>query len=284
MKKLLGAATSDRLRKAFQSDMRVVGPALLTSFPRLFPMANAFDTCMSASRSSDGNETPFLSAIFTADHALRVWSDQDYDLASIRPTILPSDLAFELSFLAASMRAETSERAVAELDAVETPLSRKIRGARDVLGSSRDAVSQAANSMVEFIDRLLRSSFSDAEVLVWICDNIDSERQSDLVYDDRDRDIVRPTVKGRALCFISAGQPPGDSLQFYSQVAESMRSARRVLQRLKHADVASDEIPDELGDAIAAIEAAVAIIFGFAWLALDDEVRAPLLEALTQAA
>jgi hypothetical protein len=44
-------------------------------------------------------------------------------------------------------------------------LSRKIQGARDALTYSADPVSQAASSLIEMIDRLLRTAFNEAEVL-----------------------------------------------------------------------------------------------------------------------
>src|SRR5205807_1781059 len=47
---------------------------------------------------------------------------------------------------------------------INTKLARKIAGAHDALALSADGVSQAAHSLVELVDRVLRAPFSDDAV------------------------------------------------------------------------------------------------------------------------
>jgi len=260
--------------------MRVVGPALRSEIKRLLPMAHAFDLCVTVKGSDVSGPNPFLSSLLAADHALGLWADSDYDEVDFER--LPSESAIEAATMAASMRVLTSERVLAKLDEIETPLIRKIQGAREVIGVSSDGVSQAANSMIELVDRLFRTTFPDSEVLAWIDQFIDPQSQGDLTH-QRDGKIL-PTFKARALCFICAGQNPGDSLGLYLPIAAAFTWARNELQNLKHADMSGAATPKELLDAVGVVEAALEVVFRFAWLALDDEVRDPLLRALREAA
>ncbi|MGW0664861.1 hypothetical protein [Streptodolium elevatio] len=73
--------------------------------------------------------------------------------------------------LVAFFRAAVSETSAKRVARANSALVRKINGARTALDQSEDCISQAANSLIELIDRIMRESFSQAEVMAWVEDN-----------------------------------------------------------------------------------------------------------------
>lgn len=165
-----------------------------------------------------------------------------------------------------------TRRTRASLQELSRALTRKIDGARVALENSPDAVSQAANSLIELIDRLLRQSFTEAEVLLWAKENYSDWK--DLSFISRE-DRVRPTKLSQALCFAYAGQKVDQRSFFAELTALSLREARARLQKLKHSDSEDPQIIESERQsvllAMAAIEAYLHISLSITWGNLPDE-------------
>lgn len=154
----------------------------------------------------------------------------------------------------------------AKLSDLNARLAAKIAGAEDALRLSADGVSQAAHSMVELIDRILRTAFTEQAVLDWIAE---SDRcDDDLTY-------LAPsgkrssTKRGQALCFIYAGRPVEESA-VHEILAAGVVSARTQLQALKHAEKGDSADVEKVVGLIAAVEGCFALTLRVGWMSLDD--------------
>jgi hypothetical protein len=147
-------------------------------------------------------------------------------------------------------------------------LDRKLRGAKDALAFSADSTSQAANSLIEFIDRLLRNAFSEAEVMAWV--EVNYAGVPDLLYED-DRGKVRPTKRAQALCLSHGGQPVAQHSPFHLLAATALNAARRELQSIKHADEGTDDERRRVESCTVVVEAFVQFGCRLAWVALPNE-------------
>ena len=129
---------------------------------------------------------------------------------------------------------------------------------------SVDGVSQAANSLVEFIDRLLRQAFSEADVVSW--------SNTHFPGDKRMFHQGRPTARAKALCFVYAGldvpEPPS---VLHELVASGVVATRRQLEKLKHADLGTDEERQLLAAHLNGIEGFLTLVVGLGWAAVPDE-------------
>lgn len=156
-----------------------------------------------------------------------------------------------------------ASKSTAVLADLSAKLSRKIQGARDAVALSADGVSQAANSLIEFTDRLLRTAFPDAEVMNWLTtEGIELAGMLD--------QHGQPTKRARALCFVHGGgsRPENDGLGEIA--AAGLVAVRTRLQRLKHAD---DDTPEEVAEvekALTAIEGFTLYAVRVGWVGLDD--------------
>lgn len=185
------------------------------------------------------------------------------DVFTTLPTPSPEEVATALPRLR-KVIADRSRELAEQLGSIVT---RKMKGARDAVALSADPVSQAANSLIELIDRLLRAAFTDQEVLDWISKNYPDEKQLRYVKDEK----VRPTKLAQARCFVFAGEPKGDQPAFGELIAGVLVNARSELQRLKHADTGEPEELDELGQLIGAIEGFFALGVRLAWGQIPDD-------------
>jgi len=172
-------------------------------------------------------------------------------------------------------RVSGSSRAwVKEVSAV---LDRKLQGARDALAYSADSVSQAANSLIEFIDRLLRDLFTEDEVLGWLEENyVDVHELTYLTGDGR----LRPTKRGQALCLTHGRQPVATPSPLNLLAATSLNSVRKRLQVLKHADQGTPEERAEIDECMQGVEAFVHTGCRMAWALLPDAALAELRSRL----
>jgi hypothetical protein len=133
---------------------------------------------------------------------------------------------------------------------------------------SADPVSQAANSLIELIDRLLRRAFDEQTVLDWIKQNRPDE--TELTYTTASG-TERPSKRGEATCFVFGGAPVRMRSALQEAAVEGLIVARTALLRLKHADELSDG--DEIEQVLIhlnAIEAYLMIAMKIGWLALDE--------------
>ncbi|MFK5691340.1 hypothetical protein ACI3EY_16905 [Ornithinimicrobium sp. LYQ92] len=182
--------------------------------------------------------------------------------------------AQDLIQLTAELRVRIAGQSRDLLQQVSSVLDRKLRGAKDALAFSADSVSQAANSLVEFIDRMLRSVYTEAEVMEWLSANYTDVKG--LIYQDRDTQRTRPTKRGQALCMVHGSQSVQEESPIHMLAATSLNVTRRRLQKLKHADAGTVEEREAVEACLLAIEGFVQVGCRMAWAALPDEALAHL--------
>ncbi|WP_147274509.1 hypothetical protein [Gordonibacter pamelaeae] len=147
-----------------------------------------------------------------------------------------------------------------------------LRGAVTALQFSEDGISQAANSLTELIDRMLREFASNESVLLWLKHN--DLYSHETVYEKDNKEL--PNKFGQCLCFLYGG---GKVLQneggnqgaeilttLYYYLAKSMTSARNSLQAIKHSDAGNQEERDRIQESALAIMGIVEIAHRFCWI------------------
>ncbi|MFJ6140506.1 hypothetical protein [Kitasatospora sp. NPDC092286] len=162
-----------------------------------------------------------------------------------------------------TVRALISDGTAKRVERANSPLVKKIRGARHALQHSEDGVSQAANSLIELIDRILREAFPQKKSLAWAQANFDDLSGLTHIEDG----VLKPTKLAEALCFVYGGGPRpepttvGDVQQTGSVVHETVArvivTARNNLQKMKHADSGSEEEREQLLRILVAVEGAL---------------------------
>lgn len=275
-RRLVGAARYHRLAAAARVDGAVVGVAVRRALRFVMPLATAMDNCVAVL--SPDQVKAVLPSSMPSTLGLLVELDKllDQVVGTGLPTaVLPlrageeAALDVDLDDLAEKLRRLLQIRTDEQLAEVSGRLARKIRGARDVLDVSADAVSQSANSMIELVDRLLRHAHSDAEVLAWVARN--QPDRSELLFHDSRTGQLRPTKRAQALCFVHAGANLDQPSPLHELIALSLVVARNELQALKHADAGSEEEQAELLRLMAAVEGYLAMCFQVSWLVAEDE-------------
>lgn len=285
--RLVGAAAYHRLGIAVQSDTTVIAAALRRAVENLKPYAAALDALVDGMTPAQlqalvalaGPTQPVLALVLQLDSilenviaaAVRTELTAEVFKETRRPS--PDELAAVLP----ALRNLVSSRSYEETTRLGSTLSRKIKGARDALTYSADPVAQAANSLIELIDRLLRSAFSDVEVLDWVRAHYPED--ASLVY-HTDAGVLRPSKRGQALCFAYAGRPVEERSPLHEMVAAGLVAARSGLQALKHADTGDPEETDELLGHLAAVEGFITLALGVSWSSVDAEVVERLRERL----
>jgi len=135
---------------------------------------------------------------------------------------------------------------------------------------SADPVSQAANSLIELIDRLLRDAFSDEEVLAWIQDAFPGRIKA-LTYVPAGRSAMLPTKLGQALCLAYGAQQVTDPSLINETAAVALTTVRRQLQALKHADTGSPAESLQLVGYLSAIEGCLLLMIRLGWSSIPDD-------------
>lgn len=277
LNRLLGTSTYTALVESLKSDARVVLAALHVGVRAIQPWSVALDDAVNVLNKSQIQESGLQGALATATFGLVanieaalgvVLKDPDRltFLDDFQETSLSEN---EIEGALVQFRELVSARANDNLSALSNVLARKVQGARDALEYSVDGVSQAANSLVELIDRIAREAFSEAEVLNWLEANQLAQQHT---Y-ERDGNI-RPTKQGQILCLVWAGMPhqlEHDGVDFRSVVAHVLLNVRSQLQKLKHADEATDEERQELGRFLNAVDGAVLLLVRMCWGGLENE-------------
>ena len=287
--RLLGAGAYRRLRLALSDDVTAVCDALrrLTIFCMPYVLAledvmlQTIDPAKAAGSPLDPTRT-MLGLVTRVDRAL----DRIADAAGnkdLTPEILTDfraptadQMAATVDYVRTSLRAKTSAAA----EQLGDQINRKFRGARQALTTSADPASQAAHSTVELIDRLLRTAFTHDEVLAWLADHFAGfDGDPRLTYRDH-KGGLRPTVRAKCLCFLYAGQPPGEDTALYDVLAETVVTVRGALQNLKHADEGTIEELDEVVQLIYAVEAVILVSQAIVWRGLPDSVTQKMRDRL----
>jgi len=268
-RRLLGAATYDQLEHALYEDAAVVALAVRRGVRAAMPFVVAWEDALAVMSREQ------LSTLTSIDvlglNVGKLIHDLDALLGDRVLPALPVEVVaahsgdlVSLNELTGTVRAAVSSGALRQLTRVSEPLVRKLAGARDALEYSADGVSQAASSLVELIDRVIRESVDEATALAWI----DSQLRDnpDLTY-LTPAGLRRPTKRGELLCLVYAGgsvsrpateQDDGSGPSFVHQVLVGVIvSPRTRLQHLKHADDASEDDREQLKNLLSAIEGAL---------------------------
>lgn len=292
LRRFLGAAAFDRLSAAVKGDGAALAIGVRRGTRSLMPLALALDDCVALVKPGQlatiegwsAFETSLLKAAVATDYAI----DQVINLGlpldelTVREDeLIPmtADLADGVEAIADQLHEVLEGRSSEMLLDLSHRLSRKVQGARDVLDTSADGVSQAANSLVEFIDRLLRTSFSEQEVLRWVRENR-RDTSNDLVYVDATSGRERPTKRAQALAFVYAGQGYDEPSVFAELAALGVVASRAELQKLKHSDDGTDAERERMRVALASVEGFVVFAVRVCWASTPgaalDQIRGRL--------
>lgn len=283
LNRLLGSARFERLKRALVED----GALLLLAVRRMLrfclPLAQAIQDAASTVPASVRDD--FAALNFTEftlvhlsvqlDSALdRLLEKQGLNLDELNLPYRAGEntvLGVEIDELVRTLRAALSEETLQRADDISDRLGRKLRGFEQALELSEDGASQAATSLVEFIDRLLRGAFDDDYVLDWAKQHFPQD--ATLAYTPNGSTKTRPTKKAQALCFAYAGQPPSENSTLEQLMAVSIVQVRNLAEKIKHADEGTVEEKEVLRDLMASLRGSITFTMRFTWpLAGDDRI------------
>lgn len=287
-KRFLGAARYDRLAKAYRADAAAVTALLRWLNEKVQPFAVAFDDLMAyvpekkvrtlLGQSGDG-ATSVVRGLLALDSVLTGLIEVDFDLRAMDAR--PVETAGDLSQLIADLRTLAAGPTRTLLNEMSTRLSNKLIGARQAMETSVDGVSQAACSLTELIDRLMRQAFPNEIVMGWI-ERSPCRKLKDLTYrknDDPANELL-PTKRATALCFIYGGRIVDEPSPFHDAAATAVVEMRFQLERLKHADSGDPAEKEGIARLAFGVEAFLTLAIRIGWFALEadqlQEIRARL--------
>jgi len=280
LRRVMGTGRYDRIRQALTDDGALVMVASRRLLWYMLPLAQAFLDATAALPAESRAQYPSLPGFDRAVLQMAVELDEmidgfaerqgmhlDVPGLPMRPdevTRLAPDVEQLTLTIRAALRAETEEK-VTELSGL---LGRKLRGFEQALSYSDDGVSQAANSLIEFIDRLLRQAFDECYVLQWASTHFPGEDRMthvDVV------NVVHPTTFARALCFVCAGDAPNEPYEPARMLADSLVSVRRAAEKLKHANADEATEVNTLRNLMAAVRGVMTFVMRFTWGLAHEE-------------
>ncbi|WP_308930772.1 hypothetical protein [Arthrobacter sp. SLBN-112] len=276
LRRLAGAAAYDKIESALRSDGALLVIAFRRFFRSLTPMAVALDDCLvflapSQMRDIGGLdllERSALNVAYQIDAQLDRILDHNLPLEDV-PMRDEEARAYEIDVetLANQVRPLVSGISQDKISEVSAALSRKMSGARQALATSDDGSSQAANSLIEFIDRLLRQAFSEAYVLEWTATYYPGETKT--TFGGKDGKL-HPTKRAQAL-FAHGGQSVEQASSFHRLAAAGINETRARLQKVKHNDSGTREEKALVETAISAVEGFFLFAIRAGWADLQGE-------------
>lgn len=285
VKRMIGEAAFHRLHVAVTSDVDTVGTMARKALEGVLPYAVAFDDV--ADVLTDEQIRAFMAfnpaggfmieMVFKLVEALDLAVDKlaiperlelITRVRSTAPT--PADLVDVTKELRERISGQ-SRALITDLNAV---LDRKLRGARDALAYSADSNSQAANSLIEFIDRLFRMAYNDEEVLTWLDANYADLKNVRYVHQASGK--VKPTKRGQALCFVHARAAVEQPSDMHVLLATSISAMRKKLEVIKHSDEGTEEERETITNVMIGLEAFVHLGIGLSWSLVPDAGLADL--------
>lgn len=277
-RRLIGAAAYDKVERALREDGAVLVIGVRRAFRAVLPTAVALDDCTSVLSRKQIEECGGLSLVehsalnlaFQLDKVLDQLLDMNLPLdgVPVRPDETRA-LAVDIDTLAAQLRVLVSSDSQGKIADLSDALARKMTGAQDALSHSVDGACQAANSLLEFIDRLLRQAFSESFVLEWLADNYPAGK--DLTYENKDTGKPHPSKRGQALCFAHGGQPVEKESVFHLISAAGIIETRRRLQQIKHSDSGTSEELLAMEDLIRSVEGFFIFAIRVGWAGLSNK-------------
>lgn len=288
--RLLGAAQYRLLTQALSEDAAVVALALRRIIRALMPFAVAWSDSvgmltkdqLKAKSKSDFAALNAVNVIIEIDKLFgeKVLAKLPMELTAATSTDLITWTPESTAGLMAQFRSLVKEASAKRVERANMPLLRKIQGARAALQHSEDGTSQAANSLIELIDRIMREAFPQKDVVFWIDANLPD--YTELTYIDKE--TRKPTKLGEALCFIYGGgtvareaneydSGEGPSL-IHELIARTFVLTRNRLQKIKHADTGTPEEREQLLTLFSALEGALMLGLSVAKLSASPELPA----------
>ncbi len=274
LRRLFGAALFMRLKRALQADLQVLAVAMRRLNHALLPYAVAIED---AAKVLTSDQLSALAAEnFGAGQALSMLVSLDdwlqkafqFDLPEELLTVPEDEGPLTLKVIEESLDvirqivAGKSRRVLAELGDV---CVRKMSGAQTVLEVSEDGASQAANSLIELIDRLMRMAFTKDEVLAWVRANFADMPDLTYVKDG----VELPTKRGEAMCFVHAGRPVEQRTPFTLLTGTAISAIRKQLQQIKHADTGTPEELLATRTLMSALEGCFTLAFSLGWAGVE---------------
>lgn len=300
LERVAGPVAARQFNVAVEQDRDLVLAAVRRAIDALMPLARAVDACGRFSSADSLKTLLNTESVGDREEYSRFFVSMTYGLSMILDHLdgveIAKLLAGELSEfpkinMDQSVLAATVDRlsevvssdARERVSALSERLSRKIQGASDALDNSADGVCQAANSLVEFTDRLLRAAAPDDAVLAWLADSPALSKTDVGTHTDKHGKLC-PTKRGQALYFLGGAQQVTEveSDSFGRLVTDGLIGARTTLQKLKHADTGSQEEKEEVRAAAHAIEGYVIYCLRVGWMRRSDSDLDDLRSRLTE--
>lgn len=273
IQRLTGSQHYSKLTRAAQLDGAIMAIALRRGARSFLPLAAALDDLAAMLKPEELARFDGFNA--TEHVGLRMLSEVDgllgkvfeWDVPFAEMTIRADDrlpLEMDLPKLAKKLRPLVSEASLERIEGLSEALHRKLRGASYALENSPDGVSQAANSLVEFIDRLVREAFTPSEILRWAHGRYPDKENR------QEGNAMKPSKRAQVRCFVYGGQD-GQSSPMSELACAGLLNARDRLQKIKHADQNTEEERDELRQIIRATEGFFLFSFRLGWSLQDDD-------------
>lgn len=290
-RRFVGAKRYDGLRAAAQQDGSVLFVAARRVLRYLLPLATATDHLLrvispNQLKQIKGLEELATSSMLELAVSLDVVMNKllDDGLLPAPPLARADELAAlpgTVGELAESLTGQISGESAELIEELSEVLSRKVKGAHDALRFSADPVSQAANSLIELIDRLLRDAFPNDIVLAWLSAWFAADI-ADYTYTNDGGQTV-PTKRGQALCFVYAGGGVGEQTALHDLAATALVAVRNGLQDLKHSDHGTDEEKRAIAESIASVESILLLTCKLAWLGAGEAQLSNIKDRLAAA-
>jgi len=250
--RLLGEAEYRRLELGLKEDAAFVALALRRGVRALLPLSLAFEAALGTLTGKERERlagqipdvTDFLDMLITLDNELggRAFERLPMTLNDIEARDLRQLEPEGRDALVAQLQATLAADSLGRLATKNAYLTRKLRGARQALDLSDDGVSQAANSLVELIDRLLREAHSKEEVLSWSRREYPDDLR--MVYMENRHE--KPTKRAEVFCFVFGGGSvkawthDSKPSALHEVLALAILNLRERLQKMKHAEDEGD--------------------------------------------
>ncbi|GAA4759337.1 hypothetical protein [Streptomyces sanyensis] len=293
--RLLGAGDFRRLEDAVKEDGAIVALAVRRGLRGLMPFAVAWSDAvnnMTENQRKAVSKTDILGLevvqmVIMADEAfgekfvstlpMQLTAATADDLAGWRPD--------DMTEIVSTIRHRVAESSAKRLERENSQLVRKIRGAKDALTHSEDGISQAANSLIELIDRIMREAFTKEDVMAWVEANLPDEPGLTFEKDG----AVLANKRAEALCFVYRGGPTareasehdsgqGPSL-IHDVLARVIVATRTSLQKFKHDDDGTQEEKDQLFSLLAGLEGALLLGLSISQTGIKQDQPLDNLEA-----
>ena len=294
--RLLGAADFRRLADAVKEDGAIVALAVRRGLRGLMPFAVAWSDAVNNMTENQRKAVSKTDIIGLEVVQMLIMADEAFGkkFVSTLPMQLTAATADDLvgwrpddmTEIVSTIRHQVADSSAKRLERENSQLVRKIRGAKDALTHSEDGISQAANSLIELIDRIMREAFSNEEVMAWADENLPDEPL--LTHKDKDGKI-KPTKRAEALCFVYCGGPTareanehdngqGPSL-IHDVLARVIVATRTSLQKFKHDDAGTQEEKDQLFSLLAGLEGALLLGLSISQIGIKRDQLLDNLEA-----